>query len=199
LRVRERVCRIAGTATGILDLRRKSSRARSGKIAIQRGPTIEKGDALDGYDTTTRRQTLRYFGGAGMLAALATAGFGGLVSAQGDATPAVVTGGMGEGLYVVVRTWAFKPDKSAEELAALVREGFVPIISETPGSREYYNVWNGETRQWMAVSVFADKAGADESTARAQDWAAEHVADYVEADPTVVDGQIVLYYAGAKG
>jgi hypothetical protein len=148
---------------------------------------------------TTRRQTLRYFGGGTILAALATAGLGGLASAQGDATPAAGDDGTREGLYVVVRTWAFKPDKSADELAALVREGFVPIISDTPGFREYFNVWNADTRQWMAVSVFADKAGADESTARAQDWATEHVADYVEADPTVVDGQIVLYYAGAKG
>jgi hypothetical protein len=147
---------------------------------------------------TTRRQTLRHFGGGAILAALATAGFGGLVSAQGDATPTAGDDGVEEGLYVVVRTWTFKPGKSADELAALVREGFVPLISGTPGFREYFNVWNADTRHWVAVSVFLDQAGAEESTERAKDWAAEHVPDFVEADPTVVQGQIILY-AGQSG
>ena len=114
----------------------------------------------------TRRATLRRFGGGTILAALATAGLGGRVVAQ-DATPAA-SGGVTEGLYVVVRTWMFKPDKSAEDLAALVREGFIPFIESTPGFVEYFNLWNADTRQWTAVSIFADKAGADESTVRAQ-------------------------------
>ncbi|MEA2528430.1 MAG: hypothetical protein QOG89_74 [Thermomicrobiales bacterium] len=142
----------------------------------------------------TRRQTLRQFGGGALLAAVATAGLGGKVFAQtADATPTAGNTGVGEGVYVVFRTWTFKPEKSAEELAALVREGFVPLVRETPGFREYFNVWNAETRQWTAVSIFVDKAGAEESTVRAKDWAAAHVAEYVGSDPTVVDGQIILF------
>jgi hypothetical protein len=148
----------------------------------------EHGSTNSGLGTTTRRQ----FGGAALLAALATAAAGGRVFAQ-QATPTAAETVVAEGLYVVVRTWKFKPDKSADELATLVRAGFVPVIRATPGFREYFNVWNAETRQWTAVSIFLDKAGADESTVRAKDWAAAHVPDFVESDPTVLDGQIILF------
>jgi hypothetical protein len=192
--------RVAIMGTVNLDFRGEPPRAQTGKITTEDRPRSGKGNAVDEQDTTTtRRQTLRHFGGGAILAALATAGFGGLVSAQDNATPTAGDDGVKEGLYVVVRTWTFKPGKSADELATLVREGFVPLIRGTPGFREYFNVWNADTRQWMAVSIFADKAGADESTERAKDWAAEHVPDFVEADPTVVEGQIVLYAAGANG
>jgi hypothetical protein len=78
-------------------------------------------------------------------------------------------------------------------LAALVSEGFVPFLRETTGFRQYATIWNEDTRQWSAISIFVDKAGADESTAKAQAWAAENVADYVEADPAVIEGQILVY------
>jgi hypothetical protein len=152
------------------------------------------GGSVDGGVTvgTTRRAALQRVGGGAILAALTTAGLGGRVLAH-EATPVAAGDGVTGGLYVVVRTWLFKPGKSAEELAALVRAGFVPILRGTPGFVEYFNVWNAATRQWVAISIFADQAGADESTVRAKDWAAAHVPDYVESDPTVVDGQIILF------
>lgn len=157
-------------------------------------------DDLSPVNGSTRRDVVRHVGGASLLAALATVMGGRAVFAQ-SATPVVddTDPDIAVGQYAVVRTWTFKPDKSADELAALVSEGFVPFLRETPGFRQYATIWNEETRQWSAISFFVDKAGADESTAKAQSWAAENVADYVDADPAVVSGQIMVYAQAANG
>lgn len=141
----------------------------------------------------TRREVVGQAGGAALLATLATVLGGRAVFAQ--ATPTVDEGDpeVAVGQYAVVRTWTFKPDKSADELAALVADGFVQILRDTPGFRQYATVWNETTRQWTAISVFVDKAGADASTVAAQDWAAVNVADYVESDPAVIEGDIKVF------
>jgi hypothetical protein len=143
---------------------------------------------------STRREAVRQIGGGTLLAALATVMGGRAVFAQ-SATPVVDDSDpeVAVGQYAVVRTWTFKPDKSADELATLVSEGFVPFLRDTPGFRQYATIWNEETRQWSAISFFVDKAGADESTAKAQSWAAENVADYVESNPVVIGGDILVY------
>ena len=137
---------------------------------------------------TTRREALGRLGGGVALAALASAALGGRVLAQ-SATPDAE--GI-EGSYTVIRLRKVKPDKSAEELTAMVREGFVPLVQEIPGFVSYFIVHNSETRDWAAVGVFADKAGADESTARAAEWGQGGASDYVEGDPTVVEGGVVV-------
>ena len=129
-----------------------------------------------------------------MVAAVAALMGGRAVLAQSatptadDSNPEVAVG-----QYLVVRTWTFKPDKSADELAALVAEGFVPLLRDTPGFRQYTTIWNDETRQWSAITIFADEAGAAASTAKAQEWAAANVAAYVDSDPAVFDGQIKVF------
>lgn len=146
---------------------------------------------------TTRREALRRVGGGVALAALASAALGGRVVAQ-SATPDA--DGI-EGSHAVIRLRKVKPDRSGEELSALVREGFVPLVREVPGFVSYFVVWNAETRDWAAVGVFADKAGADESTSRAAEWGQAQrgggANDYVEGDPTVVEGEVV-FAAGAE-
>jgi hypothetical protein len=141
--------------------------------------------------TTTRRQALRLAGGGATLAALATVRFGGDAHAQ-DASP--VAGTTKEGAYAVFRTRVVRPDKSIDDLTAAIREGFVPIIKQIPGYIDYYIVQNFDTRQRTGVAIFADKAGADESTAKAGEFLrSQGLADYYEnVDPIIVEGEIVI-------
>ena len=138
---------------------------------------------------TTRREALRRVGGGMALAALASAALGGRVVAQ-SATPDASAGF--EGSYSVLRLRKVKEDKSAEELVALVHKEFVPLVETVPGFVSYFIVYNPDTRDWVAVGIFADKAGADESTARAAEWGQGGASDYVEGDPTVVEGGVVV-------
>jgi hypothetical protein len=143
-------------------------------------------DAKPQPDASTRRDALRRGGGVA-LATLATVGLGGRVVAQ-EATPDA-GGGLG-GKYAVIRLRKVKADKSTDELTELVREGFVPLVRDVPGFIQYFVISNAETRDWAAVGVYEDKAGADESTRRAAEWGQLGASDYVEGDPVVIEGTI---------
>jgi hypothetical protein len=134
----------------------------------------------------TRRDVLHAAGG-GTLALLALAGMRGNVVAQ-DATPAVGT--TLAGAYAVVRVRKVKPEFSATALAQEVGEGFVPIVREVPGFMHYFVVPDEDQRSWVSVGIFTDKAGADESTARAIAFGQQGTHDWVEGDPIIIAGII---------
>ena len=94
------------------------------------------------------------------------------------------------GKYVVIRIRTVKPDQSADELMALIREGFVPLVEDVPGFLWYVAGANPETRGQFSVGVFADEAGAAESNRRAAEWGKLGAADFVEGDPAVYEGEI---------
>jgi quinol monooxygenase YgiN len=94
--------------------------------------------------------------------------------------------------YLVTRRYRLKPGSTYEELTRRVNEGFVPIIRKVPGFIEYLLVEPGDGSH-LAVSVFADQAGAEESTQRARGWAEEAVGELVELPAyEVVSGPVRL-------
>lgn len=142
----------------------------------------------------TRRAVMRQAGGAALLAAAGMLlGARTVLAEVGTPTIDDSDPEVDEGHYLVVRTWTLNPDASATELAALVKEGFVPLLRQTPGFRQYATVWNESTRQWTAITIFVTQAGAEESTANARSWVAANVAGFIAGDPTVFDGQITLF------
>jgi hypothetical protein len=139
---------------------------------------------------TTRRGALKLAGGAALLA-IAGAGSDRASLAQEASPVASPAGGHDlNGKYVVIRIRTVKPDRSADELMALIRDGFVPLVEDVPGFVWYVAGVNPETRGQFSVGVFADKAGAAESTRRAAEWGKQGAAEFVEGDPTVYDGVI---------
>src|SRR5215213_7708704 len=139
---------------------------------------------------TTRRATLKLAGGAALLA---FAGAGSVQAALGqEASPvASPAGGAGlNGKYVVIRIRTVKPDRSPDELMALIRDGFVPLTVDVPGFIWYAAGANPETRTLFSVGVFEDEAGAAESNRRAAEWGKQGAADFVEGDPAVFEGVI---------
>jgi hypothetical protein len=148
---------------------------------------------------TTRRDALKLAGAS--LLAFAGAGSGRAALAQ-EASPVASPAG-GNDLnrkYVVIRIRTVKPDRSADDLMALIRDGFVPLVKAVPGFVWYVAGVNPETRGQFSVGVFADKAGAAESTRRAAEWGKQGAADFVEGDPTVNEGLVgVAAEASAAG
>ncbi len=135
----------------------------------------------------TRREAMRALGGGTALVLLGLAGAGASASAQ-EATPQ--SGSSFEGRYAVIRIRQVKPEYSAEELARTVRDGFLPIVRDVPGFVAYVVVANEAAGTWVSIGIFADKAGSDESTARAIAFGQQGTHDWVEPDPIIVDGLI---------
>jgi hypothetical protein len=139
---------------------------------------------------TTRRGALKLAGGAALLA-WAGAGAGRVARAEEASPVASPAGGNGlDGKYVVIRIRKVKPDRSVDELMALIQDGFVPLLEEVPGFDWYVAGASPETRDFFSIGVFADEAGAAESTRRAAEWGKLGTADFVEGDPSVYQGVI---------
>ena len=71
-------------------------------------------------------------------------------------------------------------------------ESFVPIISEMPGFVAHYLVDAGDGVM-VAVSVFEHKAAEEQSTFRAGEFAAEHLAPLLPNPPQVTAGEVDVY------
>jgi quinol monooxygenase YgiN len=73
------------------------------------------------------------------------------------------------------------------------REGFVPLIRDTPGFVSYLVLAPVEREgEIVSVSVFEDEQSAQESNEKADDWVRENLGDLV-LPPELAAGQIVVY------
>jgi hypothetical protein len=82
---------------------------------------------------------------------------------------------------------------------ALIQEGFVPLVEDVPGFIWYVTGVNPETRGQFSVGVFADEAGAAESTRRAEEWGDLGAGDFVEDDLAVYEGVIGVAAEASEG
>jgi hypothetical protein len=92
-------------------------------------------------------------------------------------------------MYASVRRYAI--EGSAEELARRVREGFVPIISQTSGFVAYYVVDGGDGSV-ASVSIFEDQAGAEDSNQKAADWVRANLTAILPNRPEITAGEVTV-------
>src|SRR5436189_6063495 len=71
-------------------------------------------------------------------------------------------------MFAVVRHYHFKPE-DGNKIDKLIQEGFVPLIKKAKGFIRYYWLDTG-AGEGASLSVFQDKAGADESIRLAADF-----------------------------
>lgn len=141
----------------------------------------------------TRRDAMKV--GGGIALALLGAGLGtGTVAFAQQATP--VSGSL-DGAYTVVRLYTVRADRSSDELLALIRDGYVPLIREIPGFISYTAIADPASAQHAFISVFEDKAGADESTRLAREWVADNDIDHFDEGPTIAEG-VIAFSIGAE-
>ena len=96
-------------------------------------------------------------------------------------------------MYAAVRRYEGVTDP--QKVAKVGQEGFVPIISEMPGFVAYYLVDVGDGVM-VSTSVFEHKDAEEQSTFRAGEFTAEHLAPLSPNPPRVTAGEVVSYKAG---
>ena len=95
-------------------------------------------------------------------------------------------------MYVAVRR--YEGVRDSQKVRQLVDEGFVPIISEMPGFVAYYWVDAGDG-VIVTTSVFEHKDAEEQSTFRAGEFVAEHLAPLLPNPPQVTAGEVDVYKA----
>ena len=91
-------------------------------------------------------------------------------------------------MFSVIRHYHFDA-KNGAEIDGKIRESFVPLIKKAKGFVRYYWLDTGKG-EGASLSVFQDKAGADESVHLAADYVREHLSKLLTQKPEVIEGPV---------
>jgi len=91
-------------------------------------------------------------------------------------------------MFAVIRHYHFKPQDSAQ-IDKMIRDDFVPLIKKAKGFIRYYWLDTGKG-EGASISVFKDKAGADESIRLAADYVKTHMSKFTVQKPEVIEGPV---------
>jgi hypothetical protein len=95
-------------------------------------------------------------------------------------------------MYATIRRYKITPG-SVDKLTKEIQQGFVPIVSKLSGFREYFWVKTPDN-QMFSVSIFENKAGAEESVRKASDYVREHnLVSLLPNPPEVIAGEVVVH------
>ena len=99
-------------------------------------------------------------------------------------------GGSVKAMYAAVRRYEGVTDP--KEVARQVEEHFLPILSEMPGFVAYYWVDAGDGVV-VTTSVFEHKDAEEESSWRAGQFVAQHIAPLSPNPPQITAGDVVAH------
>ena len=91
-------------------------------------------------------------------------------------------------MYAVIRHYHFDKEQS-EKIDKLVQDFLMPLLKEAKGFTSYYWLDTGEG-EGASLSVFEDKAGADESIRIAAEFVKEHLAEFVMQKTEIIEGPV---------
>ncbi len=88
-------------------------------------------------------------------------------------------------MYIVIRK--YKSTDPAEVMRK-IKEGFVPIISRTPGFIDYYAFQDGQDNV-VIVNMYDGEAAGQASTEIAKSWVDENIAHLYAGPPEIFQGE----------
>lgn len=94
-------------------------------------------------------------------------------------------------MYAAVRQTKAKPGH-AEELASLIKEGAIPLVSSVEGFRAYYVVYAPDDTV-TAISIFDNYASAEESNRRGLEWIEKNLASFITGPASAVAGPVIVH------
>src|SRR4028118_2064594 len=100
-------------------------------------------------------------------------------------------------MHVAMRQYQVDPG-SVDEITRGVNEGLLPKIKEVYGFQAYYAIDAGGGRI-ASISVFEDRAGAEESTRMAADWIRQNMASLFPNPPEVLERGVFAQEAASAG
>jgi quinol monooxygenase YgiN len=97
-------------------------------------------------------------------------------------------------MFAAIRYYRADPD-SIDEVIQRTKEGFVPLMRDTPGFVSYLVLAPAEREgEIVSVSVFEDEQSAQVSNEKAEHWVRENLSGLV-LPPELAAGQVVVYEA----
>ena len=100
-------------------------------------------------------------------------------------------------MHAAIRQYQVDPG-SVDEIRRGLNEGLVPRIKDVYGFQAYYAIDAGGGRM-ASISVFEDRAGAEESTRMAADWIRQNMASLIPNPPEVLEGEVFANEAASAG
>ena len=100
-------------------------------------------------------------------------------------------------MHAAIRRYNAVPN-AGSTIAARVNEELIPALREIPGFVSYELIDGGDGTL-VSVSVFDDRAAADESTRRATAWVRERLAHLIRTAPTISAGEVVAHSVAMAG
>ena len=91
-------------------------------------------------------------------------------------------------MFAVIRHYHFDP-KDGAEIDRRIHEEFVPIVKSAKGFVRYYWLDTGDG-EGASLSVYKDKAGADESVRLAAAYVKEHLSKLLIQKPEIIEGPV---------
>ena len=91
-------------------------------------------------------------------------------------------------MFAVIRHYHFD-SKNGAEIDRHIREGFVPLLKKAKGFVRYYWLDTGKG-EGASISVYKDKAGADESVRLAAQFVRDHMSKLLTQKPEVIEGPV---------
>ena len=93
-------------------------------------------------------------------------------------------------LFAAVRRGKCKPG-SVAELAKRANEGAIPLLTSIPGFRAYYVVYSDDDTV-TTLTVYTNKAGAEEANKKMLPWIKEHLAPLLASPPEGMEGTVIV-------
>jgi hypothetical protein len=94
-------------------------------------------------------------------------------------------------MYAAIRQGKAKTGM-VEELARRIKEGAIPIISDVEGFMAYYVVYAPDDTV-VAISIFNNHAGAEESNRRGLAWIEQDLAPLLTGPATAMAGPVIVH------
>jgi hypothetical protein len=94
-------------------------------------------------------------------------------------------------MYAAIRQGKAKAGVAAE-LAARIKEGAIPIISDVPGFVAYYVVYAGDDTV-TAISIFESYQAAEESNKRGLAWIEDNLGPLLAGPASAVAGPVIVH------
>ena len=96
-------------------------------------------------------------------------------------------------MYAVIRNYQNEAPDILDQIRTRA-DAIKDVIGSIEGFQAYYllDTWDGG---FATISVFEDRAGAEESTRAAANWVAENIADWTPNPPTIIQDDVAISLA----